>query len=126
MTLFGLWAFCLLLLSLLFFVIIINNTLLSNNSIMKDDVLVIYGKPTTVYAEQQQTLVSVIKNQDWIDKQSNTKISFSYSPEPPSVGGFTDLKFNIVDLKSGTAYKDVLARVTIVDGQQLQQQQQAP
>jgi hypothetical protein len=116
MTVFMLRDFCFLLL----FFIIINNLLPPNDTTMPDSVSAIYGISTIVYTQQQPAL-SATRNQEWIDKQSNTKVSFTYSPETPLVGGLTDLKFNIEDLKTGTRLKDVFARVTIIDGQQQQQ-----
>jgi hypothetical protein len=115
--------FCFSLVLLLFLVIIINNLLLPNDTTMPDNVSAIYNTSTIAYAQQQnqQYTLPVTINQEWIDKQSNTKVSFTYSPETPLVGGLTDLKFNIEDLKTGTRLKDVFARVTIIDGQQQQQ-----
>lgn len=57
-----------------------------------------------MYAQQQQRqqpVLSATNNQEWIDKQSNTKVQFTYSPEKPLVSGFTELKFNIKDSKRG-------------------------
>ena len=51
-------------------------------------------------------------------EQLNTKVLFTYSPDIPLVGGFTELNFNVWDSKTGTHLKDVFARVTISDGQQ--------
>ena len=105
----------------LFFVVVIDN--ISNKTIMiQGTISEIYGTPNFAYAQQQQTVLSTAKNQQWIDRQSNTKVLFTYSPETPLVGASTDLTFNIVDLKSGTAYRDLFVRVTILDGQQQQKQ----
>jgi hypothetical protein len=108
----------------LFFVIVIDNISLSNGTTIQRTISEIYGTSNFAYAQQQQTVLFTAKNQQWVDKQSNTKVLFTYSPEAPLVGAFTNLTFNIVDLKSGTAYRDVFVRVTILDGQQQQQQQQ--
>jgi hypothetical protein len=105
---------------LLFFVILIANILLSYSTTISDLASAIYSTSSIAYAQQQQPAPPVIRNQEWIDKQSNTKVSFTYSPERPMVGGFTELKFNIEDLMTGTRSKDVFARVTIIDGQQQQ------
>ncbi|MFL6381860.1 MAG: hypothetical protein ACJ72S_11295, partial [Nitrososphaeraceae archaeon] len=70
--------------------------------------------------QNQQYTLPVTRNQEWIDKQSNIKVSFTYLPERPMVGGSTELKFNVEDLKTSTPSKDVFARVTIIDGQQQQ------
>ena len=109
-----------------FFAIIIVNISLSNEITIQGTTSEIYGTSNFVYAQQQQTILSTVKNQQWVDKQSNTRVLFTYSPETPLVGTSTDLKFNIVDLKSGTDYRDVFVRVTILDGQQQQQQKQVP
>ena len=90
---------------------------------MPDSVSIIYSTSTIAYAQQQQQpVLPATRNQEWIDKQSNTKVSFTYSPQMPLVGGFTDLEFVIEDLKTGTRSKDVFARLTVIDGQQQQQQ----
>jgi hypothetical protein len=114
--------FCFSLVLLLFLVIIINNLLLPNDTTMPDNVSAIYNTSTIAYAQQQnqQYTLPVTRNQEWIDKQSNIKVSFTCLPERPIVGEFTELKFNIEDLKTGTSSKDVFARVAITDGQQQQ------
>lgn len=79
---------------------------------------------TVAYAQQQQPLLPTTSNQEWIDKQSNTKVSFSYSPNIPTVERFTELKFNVEGLNSGTRLKDLSAKLTLIDT--LQQKQQSP
>ena len=59
-------------------------------------------------------LIQSTNSQEWIDKQSNTKVQFTYSPEKPLVSGVTELKFNMKDSKRGTQLRDVFARVTII------------
>lgn len=109
-------------LSLYFVIIAI--ILFPNETIKPDSISSsIYSTSAIVYAQQQhhlQPALSDTNNQEWIDKQSNIKVLFTYSPEKPLVGGFTELKFKIEDLESGTRLKDVFARVTIIDGQQQQ------
>lgn len=107
-------------LSLLFFVIlIVNNTLFTNKTTIPSSL-----SSTAAYAQQQQPVIPTTSNQEWIDKQSNTKVSFSYSPEIPTVERFTELKFNIEELNNGTRFKDISARLTLIDV--LQQQTQIP
>ena len=70
-----------------------------------------------MYAQQQhlqEAVNSSANSQEWIDKQSSTKVQFTYSPENPLVSGGTELKFNVKDSKRGTQLKDVFARVTII------------
>src|ERR1044072_4515607 len=110
----------------LFFVIIIDNTSLSNKVTIQGTISEMYGTSNFAYAQQQQTVLSNAKNQQWVDKQSDTRVLFTYSPETPLVGASTDLMFNIVDLKSGTAYRDVFVRITILNGQQQQKQKEVP
>ena len=114
MTVFMLRDFCIL---LLFLVVFINITLLPNETSKPSSISSIYSSSTIVYAQQQQRqqpVLSATNNQEWIDKQSNTKVQFTYSPEKPLVSGFTELKFNIKDSKRGTQLRDVFARVTII------------
>ena len=114
MTVFMLRDFCIL---SLFLVVFINITLLPNETSKPSSISSIYSSSTIMYAQQQQRqqpVLSATNNQEWIDKQSNTKVQFTYSPEKPLVSGFTDLKFNIKDSKRGTQLRDVFARVTII------------
>ena len=80
------------------------------------------------YAEKQQQpgqpVIPATNNQEWIDKQSDTKVSFTYLPEIPIVDKPTKLKFNIVNITSGTRLNNVYARLTLIDT--LQQKQQFP
>ena len=114
MTVFMSRDFCI---SSLFLVVFINITLLPNETSKPSSISSIYSSSTIVYAQQQQRqqpVLSATNNQEWIDKQSNTKVQFTYSPEKPLVSGFTELKFNIKDSKRGTQLRDVFARVTII------------
>jgi hypothetical protein len=72
--------------------------------------------------QQGQPVIPAINNQEWMDKQSNTKVSFTYSPEIPVVDKPTELRFNIEDINNGTRLKDVSARLTLIDTQQQKQQ----
>ncbi|HEY7080861.1 MAG TPA: hypothetical protein VH500_14250 [Nitrososphaeraceae archaeon] len=98
----------------LFFIVFINIILLPNGISKQDNVSSIYNSPTIVYAQQQQSGLPANNSQEWVDKQSNTKVQFTYSPDKPLVSGFTKLKFNLEDSKKGTPLKDVFARVTII------------
>ena len=114
MTVFMSRDFCI---SSLFLVVFINITLLPNETSKPSSISSIYSSSTIVYAQQQQRqqpVLSATNNQEWIDKQSNTKVQFTYSPEKPLVSGFTELKFNIKDSKRGTQLTDVFAKVTII------------
>ena len=116
MTAFRLLAFCFLL-----FLIIIGSTRLQIGTRMLDGVFAIYSTTGIVHAQQQeQPILSSSKIQEWIDKQSNIKVSFTYLPERPMVGGFTELRFIVDDLKTSTHSKGVFARITITNGQQQQ------
>jgi hypothetical protein len=113
-TVFMLRDFCIL---SLFFVVFINITLAPNETSKPDSISSIHSTSIIVYAQQQQRqqpVLSATNNQEWIDKQSNTKVQFTYSPEKPLVSGFTELKFNIKDSKRSTQLRDVFATVTII------------
>ncbi|HEY7082735.1 MAG TPA: hypothetical protein VH500_23840 [Nitrososphaeraceae archaeon] len=92
--------------------------MLPNYTLKPDSRLSIYSTSTIVYAQQQQpqqaAVIPATNNQEWIDKQSNTKVQFTFTPEKPLVSGFTVLKFNMKDSKRYTQLKDVNARVTII------------
>jgi hypothetical protein len=102
----------------LFLVIIINYISFTNETTTPDTMSTIYSQYTITYAEQQQEQPAA-RTQEWVDKQSNMKLLFAYSPKP-LVGTSTELMFDILDLGTGTHFKDVFATLTIIDG--LQQQ----
>jgi hypothetical protein len=124
----------------LFFILIIfcysclQYTVSYKTTTMLDSVSSIYETTATYAAvasaqlqqqqQQGQPFIPATNDQDWIDKQSNTKVSFTYSPEIPVVDKATELNFNIVNISSGTRLKDVFARLTLIDT--LQQKQQFP
>ena len=96
---------------------------------MPDSISDFYEMTTTsaiAYAQQQQQqgqpVIPATNNQEWIDKQSNIKLSFTYSPEIPVVDRPTELRFDLEDINSGTHLKNVSARVTLIDAQQQKQQ----
>ena len=80
--------------------------------VMANSVLLSNGTSLRVYG---QTPTS--RNQNWIDKENNVKISFSYTPSVPIVDKSTELKFNITDLRNGNSIDPSLARVVITNGQ---------
>jgi hypothetical protein len=68
---------------------------------------------TTAWA---QTTNSNNKTQQWIDKENNVKIVFSYHPDNPVIGKPTKLLFDIYDLSTGGIIKEALhARVIITN-----------
>ena len=99
----------------LFFVIIIDNISLSNKATIQGTISEMYGTSNFAYAQQQQTVLSTAKNQQWVDKQSDTRVLFTYSPEMPLVGKSTELMFDIEDLDTGKDFEDVFAKFTIID-----------
>ena len=57
------------------------------------------------------------KTQQWIDKESNAKIIFSYDPENPVIGKPTKLLFVVQNLLTGNEIKEELhARIIITIG----------
>jgi hypothetical protein len=63
-----------------------------------------------------QTTNSSNKTQQWIDKENNVKIVFSYQPDNPVIGKPTKLLFDIYDLSTGGIIKEALhARVIITN-----------
>lgn len=80
----------------LFLVIIINYISFTNETTTPDTMSTIYSQYTITYAEQQQEQPAA-RTQEWVDKQSNMKLLFAYSPKP-LVGTSTELMFDILDL----------------------------
>ncbi len=60
------------------------------------------------------------KLQQWIDKENNAKIIFTYDPESPIIGQSTKLLFGIQDLRTGAEIKEGLqARIIITNGRDI-------
>ena len=60
------------------------------------------------------------KTQQWIDKENNAKIIFTYDPESPVIDKFTQLLFGIRDLRTGAEIKQGLhARIIITNGRDI-------
>jgi hypothetical protein len=54
------------------------------------------------------------RTQTWIDKLNNLKIQFRYLPENPAIDTPTELKFNILNLQTGSHLKDLSARIVVL------------
>ena len=60
------------------------------------------------------------KTQQWIDKENNAKIIFTYDPERPVIGKLTKLLFGIQNLRAGVEIKQGLhARIIITNGRDI-------
>ncbi len=60
------------------------------------------------------------KIQQWVDKENNAKIIFTYDPESPIIGQSTKLLFGIQDLRTGAEIKEGLeARLIITNGRDI-------
>lgn len=113
-------VFCFLTL-LLSFIITVHVILLSiEEPVANTSMPSTYTFSTIAYAQQQQLEQPVARTQEWIDKQTNTKVLFTYSPEKPYPGTLTELTFDILNSETGIHFRDILARVTIIDGPQQQ------
>lgn len=56
----------------------------------------------------------VNRTQTWLDKLNNLKIQFTYSPENPAIDTPTELKFNVLNLQTGSNLKDLSARIVVL------------
>jgi hypothetical protein len=79
-----------------------------------------YNSSTVAYVQQRQQEQPVARTQQWIDKQTNTKVLFTHSPEKPLSGTLTELTFDILNSETGIHFRYVLATITIIDGPQQQ------
>ena len=91
------------------FVIIIDNISFTNETTMPHTI-----PPSIIVYAQQRQEQSPARNQESIDKQSNTKVLFTYSPKTPFVGGFTDLNFNVEDIKISFCFNGRSTREYII------------
>ena len=57
---------------------------------------------------------SVNRTQTWTDKLNNLKIQFTYSPDNPAIDAPTELKFNVLNLQTGSHLKDLSARIVVL------------
>jgi hypothetical protein len=57
---------------------------------------------------------SVNRIQTWTDKLNNLKIQFTFSPENPAIDTPTELKFNVLNLQTGSNLKDLSARIAVL------------
>ena len=57
--------------------------------------------------------------QVWKNPKNNLKIEFAYNPEKPIIDTFTNLQFSVTDLGTDEHIKDLVAQVTVTNGQRL-------
>jgi hypothetical protein len=57
------------------------------------------------------------RTQQWISPQQNVKIEFTYEPEKPLLYSPTELKFSVQNLQTGEHLKELLAKITVINGQ---------
>ncbi|MDW0218933.1 MAG: hypothetical protein QOK52_09470, partial [Nitrososphaeraceae archaeon] len=57
--------------------------------------------------------------QVWKNTDDNLKILFGYNPEKPIIDTFTNLQFSITNLATDEHIKDLVAQVTVTNGQRL-------
>jgi hypothetical protein len=62
----------------------------------------------------QTSSSSVNRIQTWTDKLNNLEIEFTYSPENPAIDTPTELKFNVLNLQTGSNLKDLSARIVVL------------
>jgi predicted PurR-regulated permease PerM len=75
-------------------------------------VVVILSLNTTAVGQTSSSSVNRI--QTWTDKLNNLKIQFTYSPENPAIDTPTELKFNVLNLQTGSNLKDLSARIAVL------------
>ena len=64
-------------------------------------------------------IVDSKKIQTWKNPDKNLQIQFGYKPEKPIIDTFTNLQFSVTDLVTGEHIKDLVAQVTVTNGQRL-------
>jgi hypothetical protein len=72
------------------------------------------------FAQQSENLISPLNaTQQWISRNDDVKILFTYQPERPIIDTFTKLEFNVINLTTNQNVKDFDARVVVTNGQRL-------
>jgi hypothetical protein len=93
---------------------IVDNT--NNNNYRANSDSFLASPHTTALAQ----VTNSEKLQQWIDKENNAKIIFTYDPESPIIGQSTKLLFGIQDLRTGAEIKEGLqARIIITNGRDI-------
>ena len=64
-------------------------------------------------------IVDSNNTQVWKNTNDNLKIQFGYNPEKPIIDTFTNLQFSITNLGTDEHIKDLVAQVTVTNGQRL-------
>jgi hypothetical protein len=80
-------------------------------------VVVILSLNTAVLGQTSSSLPSsssVNRTQTWTDKLNNLKVQFTYSPDNPAIDAPTELKFNVLNLQTGSHLKDLSARIVVL------------
>ena len=88
----------------------------NNNNYRTDSDYFLMSLDSSAYAQ----ITNSDKTQQWIDKENNAKIIFTYDPESPIIDKFTQLLFGIRDLRTGAEIKQGLhARIIITNGRDI-------
>ena len=64
-------------------------------------------------------IVDSKNTQVWKNPKNDLKIEFAYNPEKPIIDTFTNLQFSVTDLGTDEHIKDLVAQVTVTNGQRL-------
>jgi len=64
-------------------------------------------------------IISSNNTQIWKNPDDDLKIEFGYTPEKPIIDTFTNLQFSVTNLRNDQHLKDLLAQVTVTNGQRL-------
>jgi hypothetical protein len=83
-------------------------------SIMVEIIVVVILSLNTAALGQTSSSAPVNRTQTWLDKLNNLKIQFTYSPENPAIDTPTELKFNVLNLQTGSNLKDLSARIVVL------------
>jgi hypothetical protein len=83
-------------------------------SIMMAIIVVVILSLNTAVLGQTSSSSSVNRTQTWTDKLNNLKIQFTYSPDNPAIDAPTELKFNVLNLQTGSHLKDLSARIVVL------------
>jgi hypothetical protein len=83
-------------------------------SIMVAIIVVVILSLNTAALGQTSSSAPVNRTQTWLDKLNNLKIQFTYSPENPAIDTPTELKFNVLNLQTGSNLKDLFARIVVL------------
>lgn len=79
----------------------------------------VYTSTSIIPIQSHAHIIHSNNTQVWKNPDHDLKIQFGYRPERPIIDTFTNLQFSVTSLRNDEHLKDLLAQVTVTNGQRL-------